>query len=152
MLFIGALSAAVGLCARFFTVIDVHHSAGYDARTENKGALSVIRNAPTDVITTYVLLETSAYSRDDRLALHLPARVYSSFSMWTQFRGYYPTNDAINSSKNGCSLKLRGDGDLHLQSRARARPCAQNKYASSGNKRPWSIDDEMLVIPLPCAR
>ncbi|EZA55260.1 hypothetical protein X777_05195 [Ooceraea biroi] len=86
---------AVCLYARFFTVIDVHHGRSRPyARTENKGALSVTRNAPTDVITTYVLLETSAYSRDARSA----------------------TNDAINYPKNGCSLKLRGDGDLHLQS------------------------------------
>jgi len=65
MLLIGALGAPMAGLARDFSPLSTSITTGHD-RTENKGALSVTHNAPTGVITTYVLLETSADSRDVR--------------------------------------------------------------------------------------
>lgn len=123
-LFINVLNAP-GLHARDFSPLSTFITGPGPVTTVDREQRCAFRypqrcGPPTDVITTCVRLKTSTYSRDSRLALYLPARIHSSFGCGHSFADA-PTNDAINSAKNCRNLKLRGDGDLHLQSGPRAR-------------------------------
>ncbi|KYQ47050.1 hypothetical protein ALC60_13933, partial [Trachymyrmex zeteki] len=67
--------------------------------SENKGALSVIRKRCGPPTSRFISqLESIRHSGCGHSSADAP------------------TNDAINSAKNGGNLKLRGDDDLHLQS------------------------------------
>jgi len=122
MLLIGAPSAPMaGLDARFFTVIDVHHGRSRPDR-EQRCAFRYPQRADRRVITTYVLLETSADSRDTRergvpssnCICHLIPACGDSMPRT-------PTQMVPLTLLKAVARSREATTDLHLQSRARAR-------------------------------